>query len=149
LRYVTYGVSLGGAEVGTLRIRSVETGTDLPETIDRTRYARPDWLDDNSFLYARLPAPSPAGTEILAGGHIFLHVLGTDPSTDTDLFAPGIVAGHDVEPEYFFRPYASPDSPAIVVGYDAGLNSSPETVFAAARPKTGRDATLDQGRRLR
>ena len=136
-RRVAYGVSLGGAEIGRLRIRSIETGTDLPETIDRTRYARPDWLDDNSFLYARLPAPSPGGTQVLAGGHIFLHVLGTDPGSDTELFAPGRVASHDVEPEYFFRPYVSPDSPAIVVGYDVGLNNSPKTVFVAPRPKPG------------
>jgi prolyl oligopeptidase len=136
-RYVAYGISLGGAEVGTLRIRSVETGADLPESMDRTRYARPGWLDDNSFLYTRLPAPPPGGAQVLTGGHIFLHVLGTDPVADTQVFAPGKVPGHDVEAEYFFRAYTSPDSPAIVVGYDAGLNSSPMTVFAAARPKPG------------
>jgi prolyl oligopeptidase len=136
-RYVAYGVSLGGAEVGTLRIRSVETGADLPETIDRTRYARPGWLDDNSFLYSRLPAPPPGGTQVLTGGQIFLHVLGTDPTADTEVFAPGRVPGHDVEAEYFFRPYVSPDSPAVVVGYDVGLSNSPMTLFVAARPKPG------------
>ena len=136
-RYIAYGVSLGGAEVGILRIRSAETGADLPETIDRTRYAKPSWLDDNSFLYSRLPAPPPGGTQVLSGGHIFLHVLGTDPTSDTEVFAPGRVPGHDVEAEYFFRAYVSPGSPAIVVGYDAGLNGSPKTVFAAARPKPG------------
>jgi prolyl oligopeptidase len=136
-RYVAYGVSLGGAEVGTLRIRSVETGADLPEAIDRTRYAEPSWFDDTSFLYSRLPAPTAGGTQVLTGGHIFLHALGTDPATDTEVFAPGRVPGHDVEAEYFFRPYVSSDSPAIVVGYDAGLTNSPMTVFAAPRSKPG------------
>src|SRR5262249_10491945 len=108
-RYLAYGVSLGGAEVGILRIRSAETGADLPETIDRTASATPSWLADTSFLYPRLPAPPPGGTQVLSGGHIFLHVLGTDPASDTEVFAPGRVPGHDVEAEYFFRAYVSPD----------------------------------------
>jgi prolyl oligopeptidase len=136
-RYVAYGASLGGAEIGTLRVRSVETGTDLPETIDRTRYANPSWLDDNSFLYSRLRAPPPGGTQLLTGSHIFLHVLGSDPSIDTEVFAPGRVSGQDIEAAYFFRAYASPESPAVVAGYDAGLTSSPMALFAAARPKPG------------
>ena len=34
-RHIAYGISLGGSEIGTMRIRSLETGADLPEHIDR------------------------------------------------------------------------------------------------------------------
>jgi hypothetical protein len=41
--------------------------------------------------------------QILTGGHIFLHVLGSDPGTNTEVFGPGSVAGQEVEAAYFFR----------------------------------------------
>jgi prolyl oligopeptidase len=136
-RFIAYGVSTGGAEVGTLRIRDVDTGADLSESMDRTRYARPGWLDSNSFLYTRLPAPPPGGPQKLTGGQIFLHVLRTDPAADTRLFAPDLVPGQDIQDAFFFRAYTSSDSPAIVVGYDAGLNNTPMTIYVAPRPQPG------------
>ena len=58
-QYIAYGVSLGGREAGTLRIRRIGTGSDLAEKIDRTRYAGPSWIDNSSFLYTRLPTSPP------------------------------------------------------------------------------------------
>jgi prolyl oligopeptidase len=61
--HIAYGVSLGGNETGTLRDRSLDTGTDLPGQIDRTRYAAPSWIDNDSFLYTRLPKPTRGGAQ--------------------------------------------------------------------------------------
>jgi len=43
--HVAYGVSLRGSETGTLRVRSLDSRTDLPSQIDRTRYIKPSWID--------------------------------------------------------------------------------------------------------
>ncbi len=137
-RHIAYGVSLGGAEIGTLRIRRVDTGIDLPEEIDRTRYARPSWLDDASFLYTRLPAPQPGAAQRLTGGQVLVHRLATDPTTDTPVFGPGLIAGADLPVDFFFRGLASPGSSVVFGEYDAGLTSSPEVLFTTAREGLGR-----------
>lgn len=136
-RYIAYGVSLGGGEIGTLRIRRLDTDVDLPEQIDRTRYARPSWIDDTSFLYTRLPKPLPGATQSLTGGQVYLHRLGSDPNADVLVFGPGNIAGQDVAPKFFFQGQASPDSSVIVGLYDTGLTSSPKAVFVVAKSELG------------
>ena len=135
--HIAYGVSLGGSETGTLRVRSLDSGTDLPGQIDRTRYAGPSWIGNDSFLYTRLLEPSPGATQPLTGGQVYLHRLGNDPASDVVVFGPGKVAGFDVGADYFFRGLASPDGGEIVGVYDAGLTSSPKAVFVAAIPVPG------------
>jgi prolyl oligopeptidase len=130
-RYVAYGVSLGGAETGTLHIVDVGTGKDLPEAMDRTRYARPTWITDTAFLYSRLPAPPPGEKQRLTGGEVYLHHIGTDVSSDLPVFGPGEVAGRKVPQDYFFRGVGSPESTIVVCEYDAGLGSSPKAMFTA------------------
>jgi prolyl oligopeptidase len=130
-QHIAYGISLGGAETGVLRIMNVMTGAELPEHMDRTRYARPNWLDGGSFLYTRLPAPPPGKQQRLTGGQVFLHRLGTDPGTDKGVFGPGLVAGLKLPETYFFRGVGSAASRTVVGEYDAGLVSSPKVVFAA------------------
>jgi prolyl oligopeptidase len=143
-RHIAYGVSLGGSEIGTLRIRRVDTGADLPEQITRTRYARPSWMDDVSFLYGRLAPPTLGDGQSLTGGRVYLHWLGTDAAGDVAVFGPGVVAGYDVPSDFFFRGLANPDSSVVVGEYDAGLTSSPKIVFTAPKAGLGPNSTWRQ-----
>ncbi len=136
-RHMAYGVSLGGSETGTLRDRSLDSATDLPGQIDRTRYVTPSWIDNDSFLYTRLPKPTPGATQPLTGGQVYLHRLGTDPSNDPVVFGPGNAAGLRVPAGYFFQGLASPESNQVVGIYDAGLTSSPKAVFVAPKSALG------------
>jgi hypothetical protein len=68
--------------------------------MDRTRYARPGWLDGNSFLYTRLTALPAGGVQKLTGGQIFLHILRTDPAADTRVFASDLDAGLNNTPMF-------------------------------------------------
>jgi prolyl oligopeptidase len=136
-RHIAYGISLGGSETGTLRDRNLDSGTDLPGQIDRTRYVTPSWIDNDSFLYTRLPKPTPGKAQSLAGGQVYLHRLGSDPANDVVVFGPGKIAGLKVAPDNFFGGLASPDSDAIVGLYDAGLTSSPIAAFAAPKSTLG------------
>src|SRR5262249_343291 len=139
-----YGVSLGGAEIGTLRIRRVDTDSDLPEQITRTRYARPSWIGEHSFLYSRLPEPTPDGEQRLTGGRVYVHQLGTDPSGDIAVFGPSLVAGHDISSDFFFHGIGDPSGSMEVGVYDAGLTGSPRIVFVAPKADIGPDSAWRQ-----
>ena len=86
---VAYGISEGGSEQSTLRVREVETGRDLPDAIPRTRAAAVAWLPDQSgFYYTAYPAPGtvPKDEEVYHR-RIYFHKLGT--SLDEDLLVYG------------------------------------------------------------
>jgi prolyl oligopeptidase len=142
--HIAFGVSLGGAETGTLRLIDVATGADLPETMDRTRYARPSWIDNTAFLYSRLPAPPPGGRQQLNGGRVFLHRLGTSVAEDMPAFGPGLVAERRLPVDFFFRGVGSVDSSICVGEYDAGLGNSPKALFIADETALGDRAAWHQ-----
>ena len=90
-RLVAYGLSRGGDEQSTLRVRGVDDGKDLAEEIPRTRFCSLAWLPDASaFYYTRFPPPGtvPAGDEEY-GRRVFLHRLGTDWRADVEVFGEG------------------------------------------------------------
>jgi prolyl oligopeptidase len=81
-RYVAYGLSEGGSEESVLHIRDLETGKDLPDIIDRARFASPSWLpDDKSFFYTRT-MKGAQGTDRYKNLIAYRHVLGTEPDQD-------------------------------------------------------------------
>jgi prolyl oligopeptidase len=90
-RLLAYGLSVGGSEQSTLRVRDVATGKDLPDVIERTRACSLAWLPDNSgFYYTRYPAEGgvPKGEENYHR-HVFFHRLGDDPAKDVKVFGEG------------------------------------------------------------
>src|SRR4249920_420054 len=49
-RLLAYSIDVTGAEVFTMRIRDVDTGEDLPDTIEGTQYGTA-WSTDDCFLF--------------------------------------------------------------------------------------------------
>jgi prolyl oligopeptidase len=90
-KLLAYGLSTNGSEQSTLYVRDVDTGKDLPDKIERTRYASVAWLPDGKgFYYTRYPAVGsvPKGEENYHH-HVFFHVLGSDPAKDPKVFGEG------------------------------------------------------------
>src|SRR5580693_767211 len=90
-KYVAYGTSSSGSEMSTLHIIDTRTGSVLPDTIERTRAASIAWsLDSSGFYYTRYPNKGdvPEGQERY-NRHVFYHLLGTDPATDSPIFGEG------------------------------------------------------------
>lgn len=88
---VAWGLSEGGSEESTLRIRDVATGKDLPDRIPHTRHASVAWMPDGkSFFYTRYPAAGdvPAGDEKYFC-KVYHHTLGQDPARDRLVFGDG------------------------------------------------------------
>jgi prolyl oligopeptidase len=90
-KYVAYGTSPSGSEMSTLHVIETNTGTELPDTIERTRAASIAWLHDNSgFYYTRYPKKGdvPAGQEMY-NRHVFFHLLGSPVDSDDPIFGEG------------------------------------------------------------
>jgi len=90
-KLIAYGISRGGDEWSTLRVREVDTGKDLEDEIERTRACSLTWRPDGKgFYYTRYPKPGevPAGQENY-NRHVFFHSLGTDPASDPEIFGNG------------------------------------------------------------
>jgi prolyl oligopeptidase len=88
---VAWGLSEGGSEQSTLRIRDVATGEDLPDRIEHARHASVAWLPaGDAFFYTRYPAPGsvPPGDEKYHC-RVFFHRVGDDPSRDPLVFGEG------------------------------------------------------------
>lgn len=85
---LAYGVSEGGSEESTLRVRDVQTGKDLPDQITRARYSSVCWLPGGKrFYYSRFPAKGsvPEGEEKYHRT-IFEHQLGRSADADPVVF---------------------------------------------------------------
>src|SRR5580700_6552814 len=90
-KHLVFGVSPGGSEESVAHIMVTETGALLPETIDRTQDGSPNWTEDGQgFFYNRLQGGLPPDSlDKFKLSACWFHKLGSDPATDTKVFAKG------------------------------------------------------------
>ena len=87
---VVIAVSANGSENNILLVMDVATKKLSPEKIDRCRFASPSWIKDGSaFLYNRLQ-PAHEGQNPQNNSKTWLHRIGSDPSTDREIFSQAI-----------------------------------------------------------
>lgn len=116
-KLVAYGMSPAGSEESVARIMRVTDGTHFAETIDRARFASPQWLPDGSgFFYTRGREGAVRGApDYLLNTVAWLHKVGTDPRQDVR-----IASGGDTIDGYTLLPI---DFPYVVItpGSDIAL----------------------------
>ena len=95
--YVAYGLSAAGSEESVLHVMHVASSEVLPERIDKTDFATPNWLPDNSgFFYNRLTGER--GTpQLYLDSEVRLHRLRTNAADDPVIFKRGLVDGVSIE----------------------------------------------------
>lgn len=109
---VVIGVSPNGSEDAILFVMEVENGRIYPERIDRGRFASPSWLPDgNSFFYNRLNSRDPLDRNRQKDSRVWLHVVGTNPATDREIFS----RTHDTN-----LPIKAEDIPSVVYDRKSG-----------------------------
>ena len=82
-RVVAYGVADGGSDWRTWRIRDVETGADLDDTLQWLKFTSVSWLPDGSgFFYSRYPEPDEAFEASLSTQSVWFHRVATPQSAD-------------------------------------------------------------------
>lgn len=102
---IVIGLSPNGSEDSVLLIMEVSTGKIYSERIDRCWFASPSWLaDGKSFFYNRMNPSSLHDKDREKDSRILLHVTGTDPATDREIFS------RTANPELGIRPE---DIPAV------------------------------------
>jgi prolyl oligopeptidase len=89
--HVAYGLSAGGADWRTVKVRRVADGTDLGDTVDWLRYSGVSWTEDGrGFFYTRYPEPPKEAGKTLSNAsrdpQVFYHRLGTPQRADVAIF---------------------------------------------------------------
>jgi prolyl oligopeptidase len=84
-KLLAYGLSEGGADWETLRVREVDSGKDLADDVKWVRFSDISWTQDSKgFFYSRYPEP-PKGKVLeaaLSGQALYYHRVGSPQSAD-------------------------------------------------------------------
>ncbi|WP_432561173.1 prolyl oligopeptidase family serine peptidase [Kineococcus sp. SYSU DK003] len=96
---VAYQLSEGGSEESVLRVLDATTGEVVDGPVDRARYSPVAWLPatgegrsraSKAFYYVRrLPPEQVPADERQYHRRVYLHVVGTAPATDVEVFGEG------------------------------------------------------------
>ena len=139
---VVYGLSSAGSEESVARILRVADGSHFPETIDRARFANPQWLPDGSgFFHLRGREGAVRGApDYQLNTVAWLHRLGTDPRQDVRIVGGGdVVDGYTVLPIDFPFVYTAPGSDMVVlVPYGGVRRENPMLTATLADAVAGR-----------
>jgi prolyl oligopeptidase len=135
-RYVAYGISAGGSENSVLHLLDLQTGSELPDVIDRTEDGAIAWRPDNqSFFYMRYPKPGPdtPPSEMLLNAIAYQHVIGQNPNGDGDtaVFGRGVSPTLDVPEGQGSYVMISPDSHYAVAVANHNMDNNPNTFYVA------------------
>ena len=88
-RYMAYGVSVSGSDWQEFRVRDVETGRDLRDTVKFAKFSGISWTRDNrGFFYSGYGAPATgnAGTRASGNQRVYYHRIGTPQSEDQMIY---------------------------------------------------------------
>ena len=111
-RYAAYGISESGSDWRSVRVRDVETGEDLPETLRWVKFSTPAWAPDgDGFYYGRYPEPAEGETyeATVDGMQLYYHALGTPQSEDR------LVYERPDDPKLGFAPQVTDDGRYLVI----------------------------------
>ena len=87
-RLAAYALTDAGSDWLTWRVREVETGTDLPDRVEWSKFSGASWKKDGSgFFYARYDAPGAESFKQANYFHkVYFHRLGTAQADDALIF---------------------------------------------------------------
>jgi prolyl oligopeptidase len=91
-KLIAYSTSDAGSDWQTWRVRQVQTGTDLPDVIVRSKFSGASWTHDGSGFYYvgyGVDAGAPGGESLKAVNRfpkVYFHKLGTPQGDDPVVF---------------------------------------------------------------
>src|SRR5260370_1578892 len=115
-KLVAYAIAQAGSDWSEWRVRSVETGNDLPDLIQWTKFSNAAWTPDNQgFFYQRFPEPSKDKllTDETLFGQIYYHHLGDAQSKDK------LIYERPDKRSWFFQPTVSEDGCYLILTVNA------------------------------
>lgn len=129
-RWLAYATSTSGSDWLTWRVRDVDTGRDLPDTIEWSKFSEATWLPDASgFYYARYDEPREG--EAYAGVNVFqklyFHRRGEPQPKDI------LVYDRPDQKEWGFSPEVSDDGRLLVLHVWQGTDTRNRLFFKDLR----------------
>jgi prolyl oligopeptidase len=122
---LVYGVRAGGEDELTVRLLDVDAKADLNDRLPRARYSGMSITKNKKALYYSKQTPE--------GPRVFVHRIGTDPSTDRKVFGDGF------GPEKIIGATLSDDARYLIVTVRHGAAAMKVEVYVADLDK---DAAL-------
>ncbi len=89
-KMLVWGTSGGGSDWQEFRIKNIDTGEDLPETLKWIKFSGASWAKDGSgFYYSRYPEPKTGAalTQANKNKTVYFHKLNTPQSEDKLVYA--------------------------------------------------------------
>jgi prolyl oligopeptidase len=88
-KYMAYATQASGSDWVTWHVRDIETGKDLPDTIEWSKYSTAAWVGDTGFYWEGFDKPTEANTTLAPVGvhKLYFHRLGTPQSADKLVYA--------------------------------------------------------------
>jgi len=110
-RYLAYALSDGGADWRTWYVREVNTGEDLPDKLEWTKFTGVAWTPDNrGVFYGRYEQPLYGEEDsAIFNQRIFYHELGNDYYDDELIFES------PQNPDWLISPIVTEDSSTLIL----------------------------------
>ena len=116
-KYLAYGVAEAGSDWNTWKVRSVDTGKDLPDDLHWVKFSGASWTKDGKgFFYSRYDEPEPGAElkDVNLDQKIYYHKLGTPQAEDV------LVYERQDQPEWGLHGAVTDDGRYLVIGVAQG-----------------------------
>lgn len=126
-KWLAYGLAKAGSDWNTWRIRNIETGSDLPDTLEWIKFSTVAWTKDNAgFFYSRYDQPKTE-SEFTGANYfqkLYYHKIGTLQADDV------LVYDRSDEKEWGFRSKVSDDGAFLIVSVWRGTERKNQIFYA-------------------
>ncbi|MGQ9898048.1 MAG: prolyl oligopeptidase family serine peptidase [Acidobacteriota bacterium] len=123
-QFLAYGLATAGSDWNEWRVRSVETGQDLPDRLRWVKFSGASWTKDSKgFFYSRYDEPQ-AGNLLQSTNYyqkLYYHRVGTPQSADELIYA------RQDRKEWGFGGYVTDDGRYL--GIVVTMGTSPKNLF--------------------
>ncbi len=111
-KYLAYGVSVAGSDWVEFRVRDVDTGRDLRDTLKWSKFSDASWTRDNhGFFYSRYYEPKSGNvmTDVNRNQRVYYHHLNSPQSADE------LIYERTDQPDWLFDTRVSEDGTFAVI----------------------------------
>jgi len=131
---MAYGLSDGGSDWQTFRVRDVETGKDLADKLEWIKFSGASWSKDSKgFFYSRYDKPKP-GEELSSTNYynkLYYHRVGAPQSEDT------LVYDRPDQKEWGFSGFQSEDGRFLLLSISQGTERKNRLYYRDLREAHG------------
>ncbi|MGB6640310.1 MAG: prolyl oligopeptidase family serine peptidase [Thermoanaerobaculia bacterium] len=138
-KLIAYGISDSGSDWRHWHVRNVETGEDLDDRLDQTKFTGVSWARDSSgFYYSRYPLDGEGDADDSQQVSVYFHKLGTPQADDVHVYS---ITDHETR-----NPYATvtDDGRYLVHGIFDGYESNGVYVKKLGDPEAEVVRILDE-----